>query len=194
MAPADRELTEFVVQLRNKEEIKDALLRYCRGVDRRDMDLVRSAYHSDAFDDHGSYKGDVDGLVDWLDRRHDGIDQSMHVLGNCVIELNGAVAVAETYATTFQQFGPEAHASTSRYLPDEYTRADAPVLLTISSRYIDRFELRDAAWRISYRTVVMEAFRWEMGDPALAVTGDWVRANRDSNDPLWSIRRAAGIT
>jgi hypothetical protein len=40
-------------QLLNKERIKDNLVSYCRGVDRREWDLVREAYHPDAYDDHG---------------------------------------------------------------------------------------------------------------------------------------------
>jgi hypothetical protein len=35
--------------------IHDVLVRYCRGVDRLDADLVRSAYHSDAVE-HGPYR------------------------------------------------------------------------------------------------------------------------------------------
>ena len=57
-------------QLLNKERIKDNLVSYCRGVDRREWDLVREAYHPDAYDDHGGYKGNVDGFMEWLERRH----------------------------------------------------------------------------------------------------------------------------
>ncbi|WP_221890845.1 nuclear transport factor 2 family protein [Microbispora sp. KK1-11] len=34
----------------DQQEIHEVVLRYCRGVDRLDMDLVRSAYHPDAID------------------------------------------------------------------------------------------------------------------------------------------------
>ena len=33
--------------------IKKVHLRYCRGIDRMDWDLIRSCYHPDAIDDHG---------------------------------------------------------------------------------------------------------------------------------------------
>ena len=74
-------------QLLNKERIKDTLVSYCRGVDRREWDLVREAYHSDAYDDHGGYKGNVDGFIEWLERRHQTIEQSMHFIGNCKIDF-----------------------------------------------------------------------------------------------------------
>ena len=40
-------------QLIDKQEIYEVLCTYCRGVDRCDADLVRSAYHEDSYDDHG---------------------------------------------------------------------------------------------------------------------------------------------
>jgi hypothetical protein len=38
-------------ELSARAEIHDALLRYCRGLDRVDMDLVRGAFHPDAWVD-----------------------------------------------------------------------------------------------------------------------------------------------
>ena len=46
--------------LLDKQEIEEVVLRYCRGIDRRDFDLVRSCYHPDARDRHGSFDGTVD--------------------------------------------------------------------------------------------------------------------------------------
>ena len=50
----------------DRHEIEACLLRYTRGVDRKDWDLVRSAYHTDAHDNHGNYKGGIDGFIDSL--------------------------------------------------------------------------------------------------------------------------------
>ena len=36
-------------ELTARTEIHDVLLRYCRGLDRVDMSLVRSAFHKDAY-------------------------------------------------------------------------------------------------------------------------------------------------
>ena len=50
-------MTEALQRLIDKDEIRDVMARYCRGVDRADWDLVRSTYHTDAYDDHGDYRG-----------------------------------------------------------------------------------------------------------------------------------------
>ena len=44
------------------EAIRQAALRYCRGVDRLDAELMRSAYHDDATDDHGVFVGSAADL------------------------------------------------------------------------------------------------------------------------------------
>jgi SnoaL-like domain len=48
-----------VARMLDHHEIREVLLRYCRGIDRRDYDLVRSCYHPDATDDHGDFRGGV---------------------------------------------------------------------------------------------------------------------------------------
>ena len=40
--------------LLDKQEIHEVLMRYCRGIDRCDAELLHSVYHPDATDDHGT--------------------------------------------------------------------------------------------------------------------------------------------
>ena len=44
-------------QLADREAIRECALRYARGVDRLDADLMKSAYWPDATDDHGRFVG-----------------------------------------------------------------------------------------------------------------------------------------
>ena len=37
-----------LARLADRLEIRDVVYRYCRGIDRREYDLVRSCYHHDA--------------------------------------------------------------------------------------------------------------------------------------------------
>src|SRR3954447_13570891 len=72
-----------------RRRITDALHRYCRGIDRMDAELIRSAYHDDGYDDHGDYfRGTVDDYVPWvLDLLGQRFVSTMHVLSNISIEF-----------------------------------------------------------------------------------------------------------
>lgn len=59
------DLIAFVREQRDRQEIHDCLLRYTRGVDRHDRELMLSAYHSDAYDDHGVAQGVARDFGDW---------------------------------------------------------------------------------------------------------------------------------
>jgi hypothetical protein len=171
-------------------DIQQALLRYVRGVDRRNWDLMRSAYHPDAWDDHGNYKGPVDGFVELTIARHQTIEQSMHVLGQTDIEFHGPDgALVETYFITHQRLTPEAGDARLPYLRGQTIAPDQAAETEVIGRYVDRFTRIGGAWRIAHRTVVFEVFR---GQPAPAGGGlrpNWALSQRDGNDPVESARR-----
>ena len=48
---------EKLQQLLDKQEIHEVIMRYCRGIDRLDREMIRSVYHDDAIDEHGLWKG-----------------------------------------------------------------------------------------------------------------------------------------
>ena len=173
-------------RLLDESAIRNAMYRYARGVDRREWDLVRSAFHPDAWDDHGAYRGGVDGLIEWVSRRHAAIDQSMHFLGNCLVEFADAdTALVETYYSAFLRLGPEAQESRSMLLGEGAGSGSAD--LTVLGRYIDRFERRSGDWRIAKRISLYEAIRTEaVKDPSRNPDYDW--ATRDRSDALFTMR------
>ena len=138
------ELTaEEVARLRDlldKQSIEEVILRYCRGIDRMDRALVRSCYHDDAVDVHGSFSGNPDEYVDWAFRVIARHAATFHFIGNVLIELEGRRARAESY-------GISIHTSTS----DEPERN-----LLVGFRYVDRFEQRDGNWRIAKRVATTD--------------------------------------
>lgn len=137
-------------RLLDKSSIQEALHRYVRGVDRCDMDLVRSAYHEDAIDDHGEYKGSVSGFVEWLTQRHGHAEHSMHFLSNCHIEFfSDDVALAETYFASRR---------VANRAPEQRSRVTRQEVLFDEKlgRYIDRFERRNGYWRVAHRVVVFD--------------------------------------
>jgi hypothetical protein len=180
--------TETPMQrLTDQFAIRDVLARYARGVDRREWDLVRSAFHPDAWDDHGAYRGGVDGMIEWVRRRHESIEQAMHFLGNCLVEFaDDDTALVETYYSAYLRLGPEATESRSMLLGD--STASAHVDTTVLGRYIDRFERRHGEWRIARRVSLYEAIRVEpVADPSRNPEYDW--AARDQTDAVFKMRR-----
>jgi len=180
----DQSAADSLKKLLDKEEIKDTLLTYCRGVDRRDWDLVRAAYHADAYDDHGGYKGNVAGFLEWLERRHHTIEQSMHFIGNCKIDfLSADVAVAETYCVAYQRYGQEAIETIKLWLGDEPVQAGMKVVVELVCRYIDRMERRQGSWKIAERVVAIEEVKASQQVDRLQ--SSWALAKRDQSDSLW---------
>ena len=131
-----------VQALLDKQAISEVLMRYSRAMDRRDWALAKAVYWPDAVDDHINYRGDVDGFLD-----HAGkflVDMpTMHFLGNVLVDLESATgAFAETYYLAYHD------------VPGEACRQD----MILWGRYLDSFEKRDGQWRISARTLALDAF------------------------------------
>jgi hypothetical protein len=176
-------------------QIQDAVYTWCRGVDRRDWALVREAFHPDGYDDHGSYRGGVDGLVDYLRGRHAAVLQSMHHVGNILIEFAGPdLALAESYVVGHSRVVPADRAARVAALGYDDGLEAGPLDATQSGRYLDRFERRQGRWRIARRTLVWEANFVRPGTPEIwrgAVPRTLAR--RDGDDALYRIRREMGL-
>lgn len=133
-----------------KSDIHDVLMRYCRGVDRRDIDLIISAFHPDAIIDHG--RGD-ESLQELAATIVAGEQRGMmHFIGNEYVELDDDRAYSETYFVSI---------STVTHEGTDATR-------TRGGRYLDRFERRDDTWRIAHRRLVDE---WSRVDELKTVAG-----------------------
>ena len=155
--------------LADKQAIYEVVLRYCRGIDRLDMDLVRSCYHPGGVDHHTGFEGERDAYVGWVEPLLRRLHSTQHLVANHLIELDGDVARSETYGTAFHLADP------SR--PDTES-------FTTGFRYVDSFERRDDEWRIVERFAVREWTRPEPdqrpGDPAEGPAGA-----RDRSDPVY---------
>lgn len=165
-------MDERVAELLDKQEITEALYRYCRGFDRLDADLVRSAYHSDGVDDHGHTVADRDSFVSgMIAHLRDTYDTTTHTIGNILIELAGDVA----------------HVESSCIAAHTRTTAGRTWIDTVTSRYVDRFTRRDGAWRIARRTVVVDTWHsderrpWRLQNDVSTMN----RGRRDRDDPTY---------
>ena len=164
-------------RLLDRSAIHDALARYARAVDRGDWEALRAVYHRDAHDDHVDYRGGVSGLIAWLADRFAGADNSMHVLGNCLVEFAGPdLALVETYFTSIRLRAPLEQERDGLAPGDAICRQSC-------GRYVDRFERRDGEWRIAHRRVVLDARFTSVAKGGARDGGDYW-GKRDGSDPL----------
>jgi len=175
-------------RLIDREEIRDLILRYARGVDRWDWEAVRALYHDDAIDEHGDYNGGVDGFIEWARELCGQAANNMHFLGNCLIEFaDNDVAIVETYFVSAYTREPVAQNGNGEI------DASQPMQGSMFGRYCDRIERRGGPWRIAHRTVVHEMSRIHAGDISPLVQ-PWTQPVRDPDDPIFRLRAEAGIT
>jgi hypothetical protein len=135
-------------RLLDQRAIADVIYRYCRGIDRRDYELVRGCYHPDATDDHGDFKGGIDAFLEYIQAGLPRYERTMHFIGNVLIEPIGPdTARAESYLIAHH------HLAASGTRPERDFNA--------WMRYVDDFERRDGEWRIAARVC---AFDWSRVD------------------------------
>lgn len=185
-------------RLADRAAINDTMLRWCRGVDRRDVDLVRSAFHPDATDSHGQYEGGVDGLVAWLQHRHRTISMSMHLCTNMTIEfVDDDHALVETYCIAAQRYSsatPEGREVLAAMAGGRDRGAGGDTDMLAFARYLDEFERRDGAWLIARRAVVHDKVGMQDVPADAPQPGEgWVVGTRDAADPVLARRSALGL-
>ena len=133
------ELEKIIIDLQDREAIRDVIAAYSRGVDRMDRELLTSVFHPDAIDDHGVFVGNREEFADWAIANHSATHQShQHCILTHNCELDGDTAHTETY-----------------YMFVAMNRTGEP-LAASGGRYIDRMEKRDGRWAIAARVCLRD--------------------------------------
>ena len=88
--------------IEDRQAIHDVIVRYCRGVDRSDPDLVLAAFHDDAIDNHFGVVLPFREAIGTLKAARGGGSPpskttSMHNICNVLIEVDGDIARCESY-------------------------------------------------------------------------------------------------
>jgi len=155
--------------LLDKAQIHDALMRYSRGVDRGDVELLMSVFHPEATLDMGRGPMSAATLAEGITKMT--ATGTMHFIGNEYVEVDGDTAYSETYFISYA------------------TIADSgkPATRSRGGRYLDRFERRDGEWKIARRLLVDEWSRLDelpapMGPPPGRV------GLRSKDDPVYTFR------
>jgi hypothetical protein len=182
------ELAEISARL----EIYEVLMRYVRGVDRRDSDLVQSAYFPDAVDVR-SYSTAESSPAEFGERVVVGFGDtpefSQHHMTNVDYDIDVANGVAdvESYVLVFHPVGPQT-AMTLR-------PADGGTYVRFAgARYIDRFECRDGEWRIARRAAIVDWAKADLNGEDAPVLSQWqgdLAPGVRQADPAYRLSRAA---
>jgi SnoaL-like domain len=149
-----------------KDAISDAILRFARGADSSDLELMRSAYWPDGTDDHGNFSGNALDFTEFAIEVLKRFRVTMHFITNTAITFPaGGQAHAESYFYAYHEHLPEP--------------GGGPVMVTlVGGRYIDRFEERDGEWRILARVVTME---WNEHRPAATLGAEMLAQFKPSD-------------
>ena len=149
--------------------IEQQLYRYCRAMDRMDIELGYSIWHEDGEADYGEaiFQGSGRGFVDFVTKAHAGMVSHSHQLANPIIELHGDAAVSESYVT-----------AALRIRDGEQLKQ-----MTTRGRYLDRWSFRHGRWAISKRHYVHDFDDVRTID-AISIAGC---SARDRSDPSYAL-------
>lgn len=157
--------------LADRQAIVDLIYRYCRAVDRLDVELGYSIWHEDGIADydHGFYRGPGKGVIDLICAQHRQLLHHSHQVSNILVELDGDRASSESYVTASLRT----------------MKAERLVQITVWGRYLDQWSRRNGRWGLDKRVSVRDF------DEVREVTElkRYEAARRDRNDPSYLILR-----
>jgi hypothetical protein len=157
-----------------KQEIRDALSRYCRAMDRRDEPLAASIWHPDGTADYGAgiYQGTGAGFAAWVTETHASFNRHSHQITNVLTEVRGEQAVSEAYVTValWSVPGP----------------GGAVTQVTSRGRYLDRWSHRSGRWAIDDRNYLEDFTSFQVLAAAEVGQASTV-ASRDPSDPSYAL-------
>jgi hypothetical protein len=135
---------QSIRDITDKQAITEVLFTYCRGVDRRDREILSSAYWPDAYDDRGeAFQGYLPAFLDFamaLVREM----KTVHTVANILIELRSSTSArSESYGLNYHSLIID----------------DSPTDVVAGVRYLDELEKRSGQWRILRRRLVTDYFQ-----------------------------------
>lgn len=191
-------LMNEVEELIARQKCYDVLTRYCRALDRCDLELMKSVYWSDSSESRGIFEGDALEFAAFIiDEIQALFEATQHAICNVHMEFDGDVAHIESYLLAYHKVkGARAQVRKlfgSRYMAQfDWTKDQGtPHDFVFGGRYIDRLERRDGEWRIAERTAVMD---WNQNGQSTAIWDQGIfkqlttRGTRGPGDPVYNRR------
>jgi hypothetical protein len=127
-----------------KDEIRELVLLYSRGCDRKDFELLRALYTRDGTDSHDeTFTGSADDYVAFLARSLPHAPYSGHHVCNHLIsvDVDAGTGEGEVYAVAYH------------IIPDRKGGWNEDFMCV---RYVDRYRREDARWRFAQRVVTYD--------------------------------------
>lgn len=144
-------MKEEIEKLLVKERLHELEMAYCRGVDRQDLELLKSIYFDDALEDHGDA---------WRGTGHEWAEYAI-AANNKRFQTTAHYVLNEWYKVE----GLKAQGETHRI---SYHRQPDGLEITAAARSFNRYECRDGVWKIAFRGVARDWLKESRSDPSLA--------------------------
>jgi hypothetical protein len=125
-----------------KDEIRELAMLYSRGVDRKDIELLRTLYAKDATDHHGKFfSGNAGEYLEFLAKSFPHMPMSGHFICNHLISVDGEHGEGEVYALAYH------------LIPDGAGgfKEDFKAV-----RYVDRYRKENGRWLFAARVVTFD--------------------------------------
>ena len=121
-----------------KQAVRDALSRYCRGLDRMDKAMAYAVWHPDGTADYeGIFEGTGHGFIDWVWEAHAAMERHSHQITNVLTEVDGDRAASESYVTVLLWLANDG--------------GEMQTEIASRGRYLDKWSRRDGHWAIDHR-------------------------------------------
>lgn len=131
-------------ELRDREAIREGIHRYCQAVDRCDLDMLKSCYWEDAYDDHGFFAGNAHEFAEYVIPCLEAVDSSMHAITNTRFKFDGDRCACTSQWSVIHRLAHE----------DGYTD------FWHQGRYLDVWEERSGEWKLLHRIIAGDFDRW----------------------------------
>ncbi len=161
-------------EVQDRLAILDVLAKHSRGIDRLDLECLKSAYWPEATVEYGSFNGLGHDFATGAMEGLQAFDRTAHTVTNSAFDIRGTEARVESHITAYH-----------------YIKGDPDMEMTFVGRYLDRMEKRGQVWKIAHRTVVHD---WNQNVPASAVWegdlfGALTKGNHGPDDAVYAFLR-----
>ena len=147
-----------------KDEIRELVMLYSRGVDRHDIELLRTLYAKDSTDHHGRFfNGSADEYLKFLEKSFPHMPMSGHFICNHLISVDGDRGEGEVYALCYH------------LIPDGKGGVTEDFKAV---RYVDRYRKENRRWLFASRVVTFDLETARPGPP--------IRAAEQPADPSYA--------